>query len=216
MRKAVLLGICIMFGMIMFTKLGFGEIIFLNGGGMIKGQITEKNKETIKVKIKYGEITVARKEIDKIREDADPDAIFELAKFHVSKEEWQDAIEEFDNLLLFKPEKKDEVLNYISDINFSRSPKERLKRLESISQAYKMIEDGKRLANFGRKQLKYKTRFKDVQWQKKLQRIARKNIKRGDALVKKGKAIIDSYHRQRDEEIRRAREKAEQEKQGKK
>lgn len=194
----------------------YGEILFLKGGGMLKGDIKSKTKKDISIKIKYGLITISRKEIEKITEDTDPDAIYNLAKYHVEREEWDEAIEEFDNLLLIKPDMKNEVLTYVSDLNFAKSSQQRLDRLESITEAYKMVEEGKKLANFADKQLQYKALFKDKEWRDKLNSIAQRNKTRGENLMKKGQSIISSYHKQREEEIRKAREKAKQEKEKKK
>lgn len=204
-------GLIILAGL-MFSPVCFGEILFIKGGGVLKGKVIEKSKEQVKVKIAYGEITLSRSEVNKICEDTDPDAIYELAIYYISREEWDSAVEEFDNLLLVKPEMKNKVLNYLSDLNFSKSSKDRLKSLDSVAKANQMIEEGKILVNLGEKQLKYNTQFNDPEWQKKVRSIAQANIKRGEDLIKRGQAIIDSYHSEREAEIRRAREKAEQEK----
>ncbi len=190
----------------------YGDIIYIKGGGILKGKVVGKSKDQLKVKITYGEITISRSDVDKICEDTDPTAIYDLAVYYISREEWDAAVEEFDNLLLVKPEMKDKVLDYLSDLNFSKSTKDRFNRLDSVAQANQMIEEGKILANLGEKQLKYNTQFNDPEWQKKVRSIAEANIKRGQDLIKQGQAVIDSYHAERDAEIRRAREKAEQEK----
>lgn len=187
------------------------EIFYLNGGGMMKGQIQEKKKDRVTVSVKYGTITLLRSDVEKVAEDSDPDAILDLAKYYVSREEWDSAIEEFENLLLIKPEMQDLVLEYISDINFAKSPKTRMKNFKDVAQAYQLIEEGKVLVNFGKKHLKYKSHFEDKSFEKKIHAVARRNIKKGEAMIREGQAIIDSYHRQREEEIRKAREKAEQE-----
>jgi PHD/YefM family antitoxin component YafN of YafNO toxin-antitoxin module len=187
------------------------EIIYLKGGGMMKGQILEKKSDSLTLSVKYGAISLTRKEVDKISEDSDPDAILDLARYYVSKEEWENAVEEFDNLLLIKPEMRDEVLNYLSDVNFTKSAKSRRDSFKNVTEAYQLIEEGKMLVNFGQKQLKYKSGFADEEFQKKIHAIAKKNISKGEAMIKKGQSVIDSYHRQRDEEIRKAREKDEQE-----
>ncbi len=177
----------------------------------MKGQILEKKSNSLTLSVKYGTITLARKEVERITEDSNPDAILDLARYYVNKEQWDDAIEEFDNLLLIKPEMRDEVLNYLSDINFSKSPKTRMDTFKDVTEAYQLIEEGKMLVNFGKKHLKYKANFEDEAFEKKIRSIAKKKITKGEAMIKKGQSIIDSYHRQRDEEIRKAREKAEQE-----
>lgn len=215
MKRLMMIGLTVIISLIFQTGV-FSEIIYMKGGGMLKGDITDKKKETLVVNVKYGAITLARKEIEDITADSDPNAVYDLARFYVDREQWDDAIEEFDNLLLLDPARKNEILDYVSDINFSRSPKQRQKQFESVTEAYQMIEEGKKLANFGKKQLKYNTRFRDYEWQQKIQRIGRKNIERGEALVRKGQAVIDSYHQQREEAIRKAQEKAQQEKQNKK
>lgn len=198
-----------------FTQKIHADIIYLKGGGLLKGDITKKEQNTISVKIEYGEISVSRAEIDRITSDSDPDAVYDLAKYYVERDEWDKAVDEFDNLLLLDPNRKSDVLEFVSDLNFSRSGKERMQRFESITEAYQMIDEGKKLVNFGKKQLKYNTRFKDYEWQKEIQSIGRANIQRGENLIRKGQSIVDSYHRQREEEIKRAREKAEQEQKGK-
>ncbi len=177
----------------------------------MKGQILEKKSDSLTLSVKYGAISLTRKEVDKISEDSDPDAILDLARYYVSKEEWENAVEEFDNLLLIKPEMRDEVLNYLSDVNFTKSAKSRRDSFKNVTEAYQLIEEGKMLVNFGQKQLKYKSGFADEEFQKKIHAIAKKNISKGEAMIKKGQSVIDSYHRQRDEEIRKAREKDEQE-----
>ena len=190
------------------------EIIYLKGEGILKGQIEEKKSDYILVKIKYGTIKLTKPEVEKIEEDSNPEAIYDLARYHVKKEQWEDAIEEFDNLLLIRPEMRQEALKYLADINFSKSLDQRLSNLKAISKAYKMVEEGKMLVKFGKKYLKYTSSFddEDKEFEKTIRRIASKNIKRGKKLIAKGQASIDSYHKQRAEEIRRAREKAEQEK----
>ena len=207
----------VFFGLIFFISFSAplrAEIIYLKGEGLLKGQIEKKTSDYILVKIKYGTIKLTKQEVDKIEEDSNPEAIYDLARYHVKKEQWSDAVEEFDNLLLIRPDMRKEALKYISDINFSKSAEERLANLKSVSKAYKMIEEGKVLVKFGKKYLKYTSSFDDAdkEFESTIRRIARKNIKKGKKLIDKGQATIDAYHKQRSEEIRRAREKAEQEK----
>jgi len=194
------------------------EIIYLKGEGLLKGQIEKKTSDYIVVKIKYGTIKLTKQEVEKIEEDSNPEAIYDLARYHVKKEQWSDAVEEFDNLLLIRPEMRKEALKYLADINFSKSINQRLSNLKSVSKAYKMIEEGKVLVKFGKKYLKYTSSFddKNKKFEKTIRRIAKKNIKKGKNLIAKGQATIDSYHKQRADEIRRAREKADQEKKEKK
>jgi len=174
------------------------EIIYLKGKGILKGQIEKKASDYISVKIKYGTIDLTKKEIIKIAEDSNPQAIYDLALYHVKKEEWSDAVEEFDNLLLIRPKMRAQVLKYLSDINFSKSINQRLSNLKSVSKAYKMIEEGKVLVKFGKKYLKYTSDFddKDKEFEKTIRKMAKKNIRRGKKLIDKGQAVVNSYHNQ--------------------
>jgi len=198
-------------GVFLFISPVYSEIVYLKNGGLLKGDVKKKTKEHITVKVVYGEIVISKKEVRKIEDNTDPKAILDLAKYYVANEEWTDAIEEFDNLLLVKPAMKTEVLKYVSDINFSKSTKQRMGRFKSVTEAYKTVEEGKMLINLGKKQLKYRARFSDKDWQKKVRSVARRQIKRGKALIKKGQAVIDAHHKARQAEIQKARDKAEQE-----
>ena len=191
--------------------MAYGEIIYLKGGGIMKAQIVGKTKNGLKVKVKYGNITLKKGDVEKIADDSDADASLALAKYYIEQENWESAIEEFDNLLLLNPNMRDQVLIFLADINFSKSPKERYKDLKSVARANKMIEEGKILANLGRKQLQYRTRFEDRSWQNRVRAIARRNIKRGEEMIKKGEAIVRQYQAKRQAEIKRAREKAAEE-----
>ncbi|MCB1196526.1 hypothetical protein KDK77_10110 [bacterium] len=178
----------------------------------MKAQIIGKTENGLKIKVKYGNITLKKNDVEKIADDSDPDAVLALARYYVSQEDWEGAIEEFDNLLLIQPEKKEQVLEYLADINFSKSSKERYKDLKSVASANKMIEEGKVLVTLGRKQLDYKTQFEDKSWQNKIRSIARKNIQQGEEMVRKGESIVRQYQAKRQAEIKKAREKAEEEK----
>lgn len=195
----------------LFISPVYSKILYLKNGGLLKGDIKKKTKDSITVKVMYGDIVISKKEVKKIEDNTDPKAILDLAKYYVANEEWTDAIEEFDNLLLVKPAMKTEVLKYLSDINFSKSAKQRMGRFKSVTEAYKTVEEGKMLVNLGKKQLKYRARFSDKDWQKKVRSVAKRQIKRGEALIKKGQAVIDAHHRARQAEIKKARDKAEQE-----
>ncbi len=195
----------------LFVSPVYAKILYLKNGGLLKGDIKNKTKTNITVKVVYGDIVISKSEVKKIEDNTDPKAILDLAKYYVANEDWTDAIEEFDNLLLVKPAMKTEVLKYLSDINFSKSTKQRMGRFKSVTEAYKMVEEGKMLVNLGKKQSRYRARFADKDWQKKVRSVARRQIKRGKSLIKKGQAVIDAHHRARQAEIQKAREKAEQE-----
>ncbi len=187
------------------------EILYMKNGGILKGDIKKKTKDSVTVKVLYGDIVVSKKEVRKIEDNTDPKAILDLAKYYVANEQWADAIEEFDNLLLVRPTMKPEVLKYLSDINFSKSTKQRMARLKSVTEAYKIVEEGRMLVKLGKKQSRYRARFSDKDWQKKVRSVAKRQMKRGNALIKRGQAVINAHHRARQAEIQKAREKAEQE-----